>query len=101
MEYSVVHDGPMSDIMLWEIRSVFGLEVAQALSPGRTRNPSGCVGDPSPLLEIDKEELFWTHSANCEAEAAPRSTEASSLLLQAVKVKVHRMAPIVITRFMA
>ena len=100
MEYSIVQDGPTSDIMLWEIRSVFGSEVAQALSPGPTKNPSGWVGDPSPLLEMDKEESFWTHNANCEAEEAPRSTEASSPLLQAVKVMVQRMAPIVITRFM-
>jgi hypothetical protein len=56
------------------ISFVPGVAEAQALSPGRTTNPSGCEGDPSPVLEIVREESFFTHRVYATLEAAWRST---------------------------
>ncbi len=74
----MVHDGPTSDIMLCVIALVPGAVVVQSFSPGRTMNPSGCEGDPSPVLEMVREESFFTHRVNVSLDPACRSTEASA-----------------------
>lgn len=74
----MVHDGPTSDIMLCVIALVPGAVVVQSFSPGRTMNPSGCEGDPSPVLEMVREESFFTHRVYVALEAAWRSTGASA-----------------------
>lgn len=77
-EFSCVdHAGPVSDVMLCLRTSSRPLVDVQARSPGRTRNPSGPVAEPSPTLEISRVESFCTQSVSVPVAEAPRSTLAS------------------------